>query len=214
VVTVESVLDLRRTRIESIASGSDRVHRSLPHYPRVSCRTRKVARVKNVTDASIYHAPSTVQAVMDGNLAGITLDRPRVIVDVNLLIVGNGQILLGRRCGTGFADGQYSVPAGHLELGESVVLAAVREAKEELNINVDPNEIRFVQVMHNSYGIGRLAFFFEIERWDGNIANMEPHKCDDLHWFDPGDLPVNMVPYIREAIGHYLNGRALTLYGW
>jgi len=200
--------------IESIASGSGRVCHSLSHYPRVSRLTRKVTRVENVTDTAIYHAPSTVQTVMDGNLAGITLDRPRVIVDVNLLIVSNGQILLGRRCGTGFADGQYSVPAGHLELGESVVLAAVREAKEELNINVNPNEMRFVQVMHNSYGIGRLAFFFEIERWDGDIANMEPHKCDDLRWFDPGDLPANMVPYIREAIDHYLNGRALTLYGW
>jgi 8-oxo-dGTP pyrophosphatase MutT (NUDIX family) len=128
--------------------------------------------------------------------------------------MNRGQILLGRRCGTGFANGQYSVPAGHLELGESVVLAAVREAKEELNINVDPDDMRFVQVMHNSYGIGRLAFFFEIERWEGNIVNMEPHKCDDLRWFDTDDLPVNMVPYIREAVGHYLSGHALTLYGW
>lgn len=151
---------------------------------------------------------------MNGNLAGITLDRPRVIVDVNLLIVRNDRILLGRRCGTGFADGQYSVPAGHLELGESVVLAAVREAKEELDISVNPDEIRFVQVMHNSYGIGRLAFFFKVERWNGDIVNMEPHKCDDLHWFDPAHLPTNIVPYIREAIDHYLNGRVLTLYGW
>jgi len=158
--------------------------------------------------------PSTVKAVMAGNLAGITLDRPRVIVDVNLLIVSRGQILLGRRCGTGFADGQYSVPAGHLELGESVVLAATREAKEELNVNVDPDDMRFVQVMHNSYGIGRLAFFFEVERWEGDIVNMEPHKCDDLRWFSTGDLPANIVPYIREAVGHYLSGCVLTLYGW
>ncbi|MGH3889410.1 MAG: NUDIX hydrolase [Pseudonocardiaceae bacterium] len=171
--------------------------------------------MKSVKDTSVYQAPSTVKAVMDGNLAGITLDRPRVIVDVNLLIVrSSGRILLGRRCGTGFADGQYSLPAGHLELGESVVLAAVREAKEELDIDVDPDEMRFVQVMHNSYGIGRLAFFFEVERWEGDIVNMEPHKCDALRWFDTDDLPANMVPYIREAVGHYLGGHILTLYGW
>jgi 8-oxo-dGTP diphosphatase len=174
----------------------------------------KATRMTNVKDTSSYQDPSTVKAVMDGNLAGITLDRPRVIVDVNLLIVSRSQVLLGRRCGTGFADGQYSVPAGHLELGESVVLAAVREAKEELNIDVDPDDMRFVQVMHNSYGIGRLAFFFKVERWEGDIVNMEPHKCDDLRWFDTGDLPANMVPYIREAVEHYLSGRALTLYGW
>ncbi len=170
--------------------------------------------MKSVEETLAYEDPSTVKAVMGGSLAGITLDRPRVIVDVNLLIMNRGQLLLGRRCGTGFANGQYSVPAGHLELGESVVVAAAREAKEELNINVDPDDMRFVQVMHNSYGIGRLAFFFEIERWEGDIVNMEPHKCDDLRWFDTGDLPVNMVPYIREAVGHYFSGHALTLYGW
>lgn len=170
--------------------------------------------MKDTKDTSTYQDPSTVKAVMDGNLTGITLDRPRVIVDVNLLITSGGRILLGRRYGTGFADGHYSLPAGHLELGESVVLAAAREAKEELNIDIDPDDMRFVQVMHNSYGIGRLSFFFEVERWEGNIINMEPHKCDDLRWFSPGDLPTSMVPYIREGIGHYLSGRVLTLYGW
>lgn len=169
--------------------------------------------MKNVKDR-IHQMPPTVKAAMDGNLAGITLDRPRVIVDVNLLIVRRGQILLGRRFGTGFADGQYSVPAGHLELGESVVLAAIREAKEELSIDLSPDAVRFVQVMHNSYGIGRLAFFFEVKRWEGDIVNMEPHKCDDLRWFDTGGLPANMIPYIREAVDHYLCGRVLTLYGW
>jgi 8-oxo-dGTP pyrophosphatase MutT (NUDIX family) len=151
---------------------------------------------------------------MNGDLTGITLDRPRVIVDVNLLVVSGRQVLLGRRCGTGFADGNYSLPAGHLELGESVVLAAVREAKEELDIDVDSGEIRFVQVMHNSYGIGRLAFFFEVTSWGGTITNTEPHKCDDLRWFSMDDLPTNMVPYIREGIYNYLSGRVLTLYGW
>ncbi len=161
-----------------------------------------------------YHAPNTVKSVMNGDLTGVTLDRPRVIVDVNLLVTSGGQVLLGRRRDTGFADGNYSLPAGHLELGESVVLAAVREAKEELNIDVDPSNMRFVQVMHNSYGIGRLAFFFEVKQWAGTITNMEPHKCDDLRWFSMEDLPTNMVPYIREGIYNYLSGGVLTLYGW
>lgn len=155
-----------------------------------------------------------MKAVMDGDVTGITLDRPRVIVDVNLLIAKGDQILLGRRCNTGFADGHYSLPAGHLELGESVVVAAIREAKEELSIEINADDLSFVQVMHNAYGIGRLAFFFEVKQWSGDIVNMEPQKCDDLRWFSVAHLPVDMVPYIREGIGHYIAGRALTLYGW
>lgn len=168
----------------------------------------------SLKEVTLFQEPSTVKAVMDGDVTGITLDRPRVIVDVNLLIVKEDQILLGRRCNTGFANGHYSLPAGHLELGESVVVAAIREAKEELNIEIDADDLRFVQVMHNAYGIGRLAFFFEVKRWSGDIVNMEPQKCDDLRWFSTARLPVDMVPYIREGVGHYIAGRALTLYGW
>lgn len=168
----------------------------------------------SLKEVTFFQEPSTVKAVMDGDVTGITLDRPRVIVDVNLLIVKGDQILLGRRCNTGFANGHYSLPAGHLELGESVVVAAIREAKEELNIEIDADDLRFVQVMHNAYGIGRLAFFFEVKQWSGDIVNMEPQKCDDLRWFSAVRLPADMVPYIREGIGHYIAGRALTLYGW
>ncbi|MGH3711562.1 MAG: NUDIX hydrolase [Pyrinomonadaceae bacterium] len=170
--------------------------------------------MKNLKDVTFFQEPSTVKEVMDGDVAGITLDRPRVIVDVNLLITKGDQILLGRRCNTGFADGNYSLPAGHLELGESVVVAAIREAKEELNIEVDAGDMRFVQVMHNAYGIGRLAFFFEVKKWSDDIVNMEPQKCDDLRWFSAARLPSNMVPYIREGISHYIAGRTLTLHGW
>jgi 8-oxo-dGTP diphosphatase len=164
-------------------------------------------------DAS-FQEPLTVRSVLDGNFSGITLNRPRVIVDVNLLVVSNGTILLTRRCNTGFADGLYSLPAGHMDLGESVVAATVREAREELGIVVSAEDLRFVQVMHNSYGIGRLAFFFEIQRWTGHVTNMEPSKCDDVRWFDLARLPENVVPHIRAAIQYYLHGQTLTLFGW
>lgn len=169
------------------------------------------AAVKNSTN---FQEPLTVGSVLDGDLSGITLNRPRVIVDVNLLVVSGNQILLGRRRNTGFADGLYSLPAGHLNLGESVIAAGVREAKEELGIVVSEDVLRFVQVMHSSYGIGRLAFFFEVQDWMGSITNTEPQKCDDLRWFELGRLPEGMVPYIRTAIEYYLEGRCLTVYGW
>jgi 8-oxo-dGTP pyrophosphatase MutT (NUDIX family) len=97
-----------------------------------------------IKDAS-FREPPTVHSAMGGDATGVTLDRPRVIVDVNLLVINNNRLLLGRRCNTGFADGLYSLPAGHLELGESVLSAAVREAREELGITIDLVDVRFVQ---------------------------------------------------------------------
>jgi 8-oxo-dGTP diphosphatase len=163
-----------------------------------------------------YAEPATVAAVQSGDLRGITLDRPRVIVDVNLLLRDHNKLLLGRRTGTSFADGCYSLPAGHLELGESVEAALIREAKEELGITIASADIRFVQVMHNSYGLGRMAFFFEVQKWTGDVANREPEKCDDLSWFRLDALPEPMVPYIRQAVSSYCAEASaqLTLFGW
>jgi 8-oxo-dGTP diphosphatase len=168
------------------------------------------------TTGSSFGEPATVAAVKSGDLAGITLDRPRVVVDVNLLLRDGEKLLLGRRAGTGFAGGRYSVPAGHLELGETVVDSLVREAREELGITIAPSDVAFVQVMHNAFGLGRLAFFFEVRTWSGEVTNTEPDKCDDLRWFDLTDLPADMVPYIREAIDTYSAGgqAQLTFYGW
>ena len=97
-----------------------------------------------------------------------------------------------------------------------MLTALIREAQEELGILIEAEDVRFVQIMHNSYGIGRIALFFEARTWKGEVANMEPHKCDDLQWFDLANLPDNMVPYIREALGRYVTEKepCLTLYGW
>ncbi|HEY6314153.1 MAG TPA: NUDIX domain-containing protein [Streptosporangiaceae bacterium] len=48
--------------------------------------------------------------------------RYKVTGDVHLVLLDDdGRVLLGRRKNTGFADGCYHLPAGHLEAGESVI---------------------------------------------------------------------------------------------
>ncbi|MDQ3005393.1 MAG: NUDIX domain-containing protein, partial [Chloroflexota bacterium] len=53
-------------------------------------------------------------------------------VTVHLLFFRQNEMLLLRRFNTGFRDGEYSVPAGHLDGGEPVMSAATREAQEEV----------------------------------------------------------------------------------
>ena len=36
---------------------------------------------------------------------------------------------------------------------------------------------------------------------------MEPHKCDDIRWFDLHALPDNTVFYVKQAVENYLEGR-------
>jgi 8-oxo-dGTP diphosphatase len=89
--------------------------------------------------------------------------RYKVTGDAHLVPLDeHGQVLLGRRQNTGFADGCYHLPAGRLEAGESVIDALIREAREETGIVIWPDAIDFVHVMHNSSGGGRVAFFFTV----------------------------------------------------
>ena len=73
----------------------------------------------------------------------------------------HGQILLGRRIGTGFADALYGVPSGHLEDGEAVTAGLLREAAEEAGVLVDAADLRSVHAMHHHTNEGRIALFFE-----------------------------------------------------
>jgi hypothetical protein len=43
---------------------------------------------------------------------------------------------------------------------------------------------------------------------------MEPHKCDDLRWFELNKLPENIIPYVKQAIDNIRNKKFYSEYGW
>ena len=140
--------------------------------------------------------------------------RAKIPVTVHLLFIRDGQILLLRRYNTGYADGQYSVPAGHLDGGETVRAAAAREAREEVGVRIEPGELVFSSVMHRHEGDERVDFFVRVMAWTGEPVNAEPAKCDDLRWAALDDLPENLVPYVRRAIENERDGVTFEEFGW
>jgi len=61
----------------------------------------------------------------------------QLIVDIHLLLVANGDLLLGRRANTGYGDGAYEPPSGRLAERETLVEAAVRVAAEWVRNDVN-----------------------------------------------------------------------------
>lgn len=135
-------------------------------------------------------------------------------VTVHLLFIKEGSILLARRFQTGYMDGHYSVPAGHLDGGETIIQAAVREAREETGLELAPQELAFASVLHRREDEERVDFFIRVRCWNGEPANTEPHKCDDLRWFKLSRLPENLVPYVRQGLHNAVMSIPFGEFGW
>ncbi|USG67091.1 NUDIX domain-containing protein [Brevibacillus ruminantium] len=144
----------------------------------------------------------------------MTKQRHTMPVAVHLFLLRGEEILLLRRFRTGYEDGNYSVPAGHLDGGEEVKAAAIREALEEVGIEIDPADLHVVGVMHRRSTDERIDFFLTAQNWTGTIINAEPDKCDELRWVHLDELPDNVIPYIRQAISNFRNDQWFGSFGW
>ncbi|WP_413452709.1 NUDIX domain-containing protein [Georgenia phoenicis] len=122
--------------------------------------------------------------------------------------MGADSVLLQLRTGTGFMDGYWACgAAGHVEAGESVLEAAVREAHEELGVSLSLADLVPLTAMHRTQGTGlaideRVDFFLACRRWDGEPVLQEA-KAADLRWvrLDALDfLGEPVVPHERHVL--------------
>src|ERR1700729_1200201 len=81
----------------------------------------------------------------------------QLIVDIHLLLVSDGDLLLGRRANTGYGDGAYEPPSGRLAERETLVEAAVRGAADQMGVAVDPARAPLAPVLHDVPGAGRMG---------------------------------------------------------
>ncbi len=128
-----------------------------------------------------------------------------------------GKILLMRRAGTGFADGLYTLPSGKVEPNESFSKAAIRETLEEVNAEIEPSDLKSVHIMFEKLEESDLSWihhFFLTKKWSREIKNMEPHKCDDLRWFEKNKLPTNILPFVKESLDKIFENTHYSERGW
>ena len=140
--------------------------------------------------------------------------RNKLPITAHIFFLRDAEILLLRRFNTGYEDGNYSVVAGHVDAGESVTQAAVREIGEEAGVVVDLKDLQIVHIMNRKSNDERVDFFMVVRQWTGEIVNMEPHKCDELAWHPIVHLPHNTVPYVKHAIECFQNGITYSEFGW
>ncbi len=143
-------------------------------------------------------------------------ERFKVTVSVNVLLVQDKKYLLLKRAHTGWADGYYTLPAGHLEGNEQLTQAAAREVKEEVGVSVRSEALALVHVMHRSNredDYERIDFYFLANEWKSEPYIAEPEKADRLDWFTAAELPENTLENVKRTI-HSYQSQLLSEINW
>jgi len=118
---------------------------------------------------------------------------------------GNKEILLMLRKNTGYNDGIYELPGGHVDEGEDLINAMIREAEEELKIKLKYEDLKIEHLLHH-YKVDRLKFIISTERYEGIPQIGEPEKCEKIEWFDINNLPQNIDKRASKVLQEIKNG--------
>ena len=113
---------------------------------------------------------------------------------VHIILINDNKILLQKRKGSKLWPGYYALPAGHIDEGETQYEALIREAKEELGIEINSNDIinNYVVLRRNFFEInGKILepyidYYFEIKKYKGIPKIIEEDKIVVL----PNAIPV------------------------
>jgi len=126
------------------------------------------------------------------------------LVGVGAIIIENGCVLLVKRAHPPI-QGQWSIPGGVLEVGEFVREAAVREAREETGLIVEPADLLGVydRILHNPEQ--RVQYHYVLVDFLCRPVGGELQAADDaaeVRWFTREELPaLNLAEDTLDVVG-------------
>ncbi len=99
--------------------------------------------------------------------------RLKVMPSVFTVIIQDDRVLLLRRANTGWLDGWYDLPAGHLEDQEELKTGAVRELKEEADVSVRTKDLKLIHVYQNHHNASapHYGFMFQSQHLEWQTKN-------------------------------------------
>ena len=130
--------------------------------------------------------------------------QPKVGIGV-ILVNNDGKVLVGKRKNSHAP--YYLIPGGHLECSETFEDCAIREVKEETNIDiVDPKVIAVTNNLETYQQEGKhyISIILLVENVNDAPKLVEPEKCESWLWVDPHNLPTPHFDASKQGIECYL----------
>lgn len=132
---------------------------------------------------------------------------PLILIGSNVIIEKNGKILLQQR-----ANGNWGLPGGLMEFGETLEYTAEREVFEETNLEVSNLKLinlysgkDYVFTLDNKDQINVVTAVYYTNQFTGQM-NGDSDETLDLKFMDPNNLPESTEQEYVTYITDFING--------
>jgi len=124
----------------------------------------------------------------------------------------NETLLIKRSKNSKNEVGQWNKPGGALDYGEKAIDAMKREILEEIGVRIDIwGYLPHSDSIMKKDGQHWVGFNYLGNIKSGTARIMEPHKFDDIQWFNLNKLPKKLSLMTKEAIKNYLEKKYIKL---
>lgn len=143
------------------------------------------------------------------------MERHLKLVAVGNILIRDNKVLLLFRHNTGRKDNFYGFPGGMLDPQESVMQGAIREAREEIGIEIMPEDLELVHCVSSiENNIELIVFYFLVRSWNDEPVNAEPEKHSSLEWHSLNALPANLMERNKQVLTLISKGVRYSETGW
>ena len=135
----------------------------------------------------------------------VNVDRKIQVELTNMcLVYDENRILVQEKKGTGY-EGGLIFPGGHIEDGESLRDAMIREIKEETGLTIyNPQPCGFKDWIQED-GTRYLVLLYKTNQFEGELISSEEGK---VFWLDRKEIPTaNLIWNMREVLEIYETDR-------
>lgn len=115
------------------------------------------------------------------------------------VIIEDNKVLLVR----GKGGNHYKFPGGHIDDTENFKTSAIREAKEEIGIDVEVSGDPYFFLFEFNEDTDIILIHYRAK-----IINGKPQTTDEIEeveWFDIDELPENTFDNVRPVLNHFLD---------
>ena len=133
------------------------------------------------------------------------------ITVVSFVVDHENRLLMGLRCDD-FDGGNWAVPGGHLDVGETLAECALRELWEETGITANlAQQFAYVEQPITISNKHYFHFGFLVKDFDASDLKIgESEDISEWKWFNVNEIPSNIAPSQREIILKFLKHMKIT----